>query len=300
MSIMRLIIWILSSSLVVSVAWAEAGKEQVLLSSGGITVTEQDVQQALLLLTQEQRNQALAGSEQIRELLRRIYQDKNMVATAEKQGLDQAPLVQARLVAERRRVLAQALRDYTKEQIGQPDFTALAREHYLIRRDDMQLPDQFKAAHIMKKVHCGCEDDEKKRLMEQLLMRIRAGEDFATLAKAESEDTWSAPQGGDLGRWLQRKELGDSFTDALLKLENGQISEVVKTPSGFHIIKRLDFLPAHLPSFEEAQPKIEKHLREHYIQDQLMQRAAEYFPPQDAKFDDKALEVLLRKNMNEK
>ena len=268
--------------------------EQILLRAGDITVTGQDLQQQLLLLTAAERAQVLAGPDKLRGYLRLIYQDKRMTAAAEQLGLDRTPRIQARLITERRRVLAAALRDHTKTQLPPPDFAALAREQYAVRRDEFQLPEQFKAAHILKRVQCDCEREEKRQSAEQLLARLRAGEDFATLAKTESDDTSTAAQGGDLGRWMKREQLVTPFADALVKLDIGALSDIVQTEFGFHLIKKLDYQPVRQQSFEEVQGRLEQNLRQSYVKDQLEQRAYSYLPPADATFDEPALETLLR------
>ena len=268
--------------------------EQILLRAGDITVTGQDLQQQLLLLTAAERAQVLAGPDKLKGYLRLIYQDKHMAAAAERLGLDQTPQIQARLITERRRVLAAALRDHTKTQLPPPDFAALAREQYAVRRDEFQLPEQFKAAHILKRVQCDCEREEKRQSAEQLLARLRAGEDFATLAKTESDDTSTAAQGGDLGRWMKREQLVTPFADALVKLDIGALSDIVQTEFGFHLIKKLDYQPVRQQSFEEVQGRLEQNLRQSYVKDQLEQRAYSYLPPADATFDEPALETLLR------
>lgn len=292
---LRFTIWILSSLLTVSVAWAETANERTLMSVQGINVTEQDLQQELLLVPPDQRDKILAESHVTKELIRRLYQNKNMSAAAEQLKLDQTAWFQARMVAERRIALAEALRQHTEQQIGTPDFTALAREHYALKRDEFQLPDQFKALHILKRVQCDCDRDRQRQATEQLLTRLRAGEDFATLAKTESEDTRSAARGGDLDRWLKSEDLVPPFVDALKKLQIGELSDVVETEYGFHIIKKLDYQPAHQQSFEEVQASIERTLKLNYVNDLLKKKAADYLPPLDAKFDDAALEGLLKK-----
>ena len=292
MKTIRLISGILFSLLATSTIWADGADQQILLSAGDIIVTTHDLQQRLLLLPETERTRVLAEPNSIKDFLRRIYQDKHMVVAAERLKLNDDPLVQAQLVFEQQRILAEALREYTRKQIQPPDFAALARENYTARRDEYQLPEQFKAAHILKKVQCDCEREEKRRAIEQLRIRLQAGEDFATLAKTESDDTSSAAKGGDLGHWLKREDLVAPFADALAKLETGQLSDVVETQFGFHLIKKLDSQPARLQSFDEVQESLERRLRQSYVQDQLVQRSADYLPPADAKFNESALESL--------
>lgn len=290
---MRLATGILFSMLAASAVGAEPADQSVLLSAGSIAVTRQDLQQELLLLTEVERAKVLEPNE-IKGFLRQIYQSKNMASAAERLGLNSDPVVRARQVIEQRRVLSEALRDHTRVQIGTPDFAALAREHYVVHRDEFQLPEQFKTAHILKKVQCDCERESQRQKIESLLTQLRAGGDFATLAKAESDDPGSAAQGGNLGQWMKREDLVAPFADAMAKLDIAQLSDIVETQFGFHIIKLLDRQPARLKSFEEVQNNLEQRLRQSYVQDQLKQRALDYLPPTDAKFDESALQTLTK------
>jgi len=286
-----LLISILSTALTVSVVLSDDKKDpQILLSSGNFVVTEQDLEQELLLLSELERNQKLANPNALKELLRQIYLGKRLAAEAERLGLDQQPEVQAKLAVERRWTLSKALRAHIEQQIKWPDFTALARENYAAHRDNFQSPEQFRPAHILKKVRCNCERDEQRRRIEQLLSKLQAGEDFATLAKSESEDT-SNTQGGDLG-WLKSEQLTVPFASAMAKLSIGQLSDVVETEYGFHIIKLLDHQPARQQSFEEVQKDIEQNLQMDYLKTELSKKGSSYLPGADAKYNESALEVL--------
>src|SRR5262249_61085433 len=92
---------------------------------------------------------------------------------------------------------------------------------------------------ILVKVDGGASDEVKaaaRKKAEELLKRVRAGEDFATLAKKNSDDPGSADKGGDLGVFPHGKMV-PAFDTAVFALEPGAVSEVVETPFGFHIIK---------------------------------------------------------------
>jgi hypothetical protein len=90
--------------------------------------------------------------------------------------------------------------------------------------------------------------DSVRSRIDELLARVRAGEDFAELARSFSQDRGSGPQGGDLGEF----GLGDMvrpFEEAAFALEPGEVSEPVETPYGFHLIKVEEKI---VPTFEDS------------------------------------------------
>lgn len=101
------------------------------------------------------------------------------------------------------------------------------------------LEKQVRARHILIKVDGGASDEDKaqkRAAIEKLRARARAGEDFAKLASAHSEDTGSAKNGGDLG-YNPKGRMVPEFDDAQFALEPGEVSDVVQSTYGFHIIK---------------------------------------------------------------
>jgi parvulin-like peptidyl-prolyl isomerase len=100
---------------------------------------------------------------------------------------------------------------------------------------------EIRARHILVKVDRTDPVKQAQALekIKELRERILAGEDFATVAKEQSEDVMTAPMGGDLG-FMDPDELEKTFKEALLNLEKGEISDVVETSYGYHIIQVLD------------------------------------------------------------
>jgi peptidyl-prolyl cis-trans isomerase D len=115
---------------------------------------------------------------------------------------------------------------------------------YQQRRDEFRVPEQVCASHILVKVKEGDAgeghaDAEARRLAEGILARLKAGADFAELARKESEDKGSAAGGGDLG-CFERGRMLVEFDNAAFGLEKGQTSELVRTSAGYHIIRQSD------------------------------------------------------------
>ena len=115
--------------------------------------------------------------------------------------------------------------------------------------DSAQPGVRFRAAHILIRLPTEPEtQDSARRLAESLRARAAAGADFAALARRHSADPGSAREGGDLG-WFERGRMVPEFESAVEALEPGQVSPVVTTRFGLHIIKLLE---RERPSFEEV------------------------------------------------
>lgn len=135
--------------------------------------------------------------------------------------------------------------------------------------------DQIKASHILMKLDPKGTEEEKKSKHEKalkLLDRLKAGEDFATIAKAESEDLGTKEKGGDLD-YFSRKMMVEPFSNAAFALNVGQISQVVESPFGFHIIKVFDKKEGQKTTLEQAQNEIALKLLEKEEQEK---KAKEY------------------------
>jgi peptidyl-prolyl cis-trans isomerase D len=119
-------------------------------------------------------------------------------------------------------------------QVGDQEIT----DYYNLHRDDrFTEPEQVRARHILVNVAAG--DDAKaaaRKKAEGLLAKVKAGADFADLATKNSDDSGSASKGGDLGLF-GRGKMVQPFEAAAFALGVGQVSDIVESPFGFHIIK---------------------------------------------------------------
>lgn len=126
------------------------------------------------------------------------------------------------------------------------------KEAYKAKYEDQPMPMEVKASHILV-------DDETKA--RELIARLNAGGNFATLAQENSKDP-SAQRGGDLGYFTQA-DMVKEFGDAAFGMNVGSISQQpVKTQFGWHVIKVEDKRQRAKPSFEEAKPLLEQEARQ--------------------------------------
>jgi len=134
-------------------------------------------------------------------------------------------------------------------------------QYYASNIDQFRHPDEVRPSHILFRTPPDRDRKEVKRRAEETLQRIKNGEDFARVASELSEDPDSIQNNGDLG-FIRRDEMPKKFTDAAFKLKVGEVSGVVETDFGFHIIKLLDRRAAGVTPLADVRPQIEMLLTE--------------------------------------
>ena len=134
---------------------------------------------------------------------------------------------------------------------------------------DYQVPTRVHAEHIlfMTVGKTDAEVDEIKKKAEDVLKQVKKGAKFDELARKNSEDKGSQDKGGDLG-WLVQGQTVPEFEKAAFSLQPGQVSDLVKTQYGFHIIKVLEKETAHTKPLEEVKLPILTQLRLSKVQEE--------------------------------
>ena len=124
-----------------------------------------------------------------------------------------------------------------------------------------QVPNRVHAEHILLMTvgKTDAEVEEIKKKAEDILSQVKKGAKFEDLAKKYTEDPGTKDKGGDLG-WLVQGQTVPEFEKIAFSLQKGQISDLVKTQYGFHIIKVLDKETAHTKPFEEAKNQLRAEL----------------------------------------
>ena len=162
-------------------------------------------------------------------------------------------------------------------QVTQADLEGYYRDH----RDAYRVPEQVKVSHVLIKTPLPGPDgkvDEKaaaeaQRRAEDLLKQVKSGAKFEDLAKKYSEDPGSAKEGGSLG-WIGRGQTVPEFEKTAFSLPKGQMSDLVKSSYGFHIIRVDDKQDAHVKSLDEVKAEIEPALK-HQKAQQMAQKQAD-------------------------
>ncbi len=147
----------------------------------------------------------------------------------------------------------QAIRSRT--QVSAEDV----QRQYQENQSRYSTPEQVRASHILFKTE-GKDEAEVRKQAETVLKRAKVGEDFAKLANEFTEEEVGKTRGGDLD-FFGRGAMAKEFEEASFALKPGQISDIVQTQFGLHIIKLTDRKPATTRTLDEVKPQIEDQIK---------------------------------------
>ena len=232
--------------------------DPVLVQGGGVTITANDVLADAQRMPLEARNVALARPSSVTQTGNNLYVRRVFAKDAEREGLASDPAVLSALQLARDKVLSDAwlLKLDAANTPSESVLDALALSTYNANPKRFEAPAQVRARHIL--VRRGPPD--ARATADKLLLDLKAGADFATLAKEHSGDTGSAVKGGDLG-FFGTGRMVPAFDKAVFALSKpGELSEVVETDFGFHIIRLEESRPAGVRPFAEVRESLRREL----------------------------------------
>jgi|YelNatPaOPRAMG01_1025707.scaffolds.fasta_scaffold03679_1 peptidyl-prolyl cis-trans isomerase C len=241
-----------------------AAEDPVVLVVGEEQMTRTQFENFIDGLPEQLRNQARGPAK--RQLAEQIVELKILAQEARKRKIDQSPAVKEQIALQIDKTLAQAL--YQELLATAPASEEALRALYEKNKSQYE---QVKARHILvrfqgsrvplKPDQKDLTDAEALAKAQELRKKILAGEDFASVAKAESDDTGSGVNGGDLGQFA-RGQMIPQFEEAAFRLPVGQVSEPVKTPFGYHLIR----VDAHdNRTYDQMRPELEQQWRSEYV-----------------------------------
>jgi peptidyl-prolyl cis-trans isomerase C len=244
--------------------------ETVLIKQGETTVSEADYKAAVADLPEQHRASIEASGERIHQLLDRIFVYRVLAQEARELDLNQDPLLRKQVKMAVEEVLGKARLENLREQAlaAKPDFEALARERYQTSQDEYQLPERVKVSHILIKSEGKGEEAEKKarQLAEKVHKLALAKEKpFAELALQYSEDSSVDKNKGNLG-FISQGMTVKPFEEAAFALQKpGEISPVIKSQFGFHVIRLEERQPARVRPFKQVKKELIAEIKESYL-----------------------------------
>ncbi len=152
-------------------------------------------------------------------------------------------------------------------------------KYYKRNLDKYEIEEQISAAHILIKVDKDADEAtkaEKKKLAEKILEKAKTGDDFAKLARKHSDDTGSATKGGALG-YFNRGTMVPAFEQAAFNLKPGEISEIVESPFGLHIIKVDGYIEPDIKKLEDVMSDVKTAVKQQLSDQYAFEKAMDAY-----------------------
>lgn len=243
--------------LITSLASAEPKYPQdtVVAERGGAVVTMLDVDAAMLAVPPRMRANVMNNPKRIEELIDRLLINRQIAMEGHAAGIDSDAVFKQAVKQQEERLLTEVHLTDMRENLDIGDVADLARERYQVNPDAYALPGATSARHILIATKTRT-DEEAKTLAEAVHAKVLAGEDFIALVKEYSDDPSKASNEG-LIPGADSDSMDPAFAEAVKQLKNsGDISPVVKSRFGYHIIKLEERIPPKPRSFEQVKDKI--------------------------------------------
>lgn len=229
---------------------AKIGDKKIMMSDFKRFISYYDAEKQKIL---EQQPQFKA------RILRRIVQGMVLSKIAKDQGFDKRPDIKEEIELMLNDLIASEY--LKKEVVGKINVTEEDMKlYYKTHEEEFKTPEMVRARHILIKVNRSASEEEKKRAREKaedILKRIKTGEEFAKLASEFSDDPGSKNKGGDLGFFPKGRMVPD-FEKVAFSLKPGEVSDIVETPFGFHIIKVEERKDSVLEPYEKIKDKVKE------------------------------------------
>ena len=252
---------------------AFADNDAVVANIGDQKITVSDFDKMLGLLDTD-KQKLIEKNPQLKEpVLTQFIQSMVVSKLAKEKGFDKIAEVRDQINFFKDNLLASLyIRQEVLGKISIPEEDL--KKYYESHKDEFKTPEMVSVRHILVKVDQSAPEKDKKaakKKAESILKKIKSGEDFAKLAAEVSDDPGSKQKGGELG-FFPRGRMVKPFEDAAFALKPGQVSGLVTTQYGYHIIKLDERKAAGIQPFDDVKESI----RQKLIQDQTKSKVAAF------------------------
>lgn len=220
---------------------------------GSKSITDSDLKGLVGNVSEGQKQQINGDPEIKNRMIDNLVVEELFVQEAEKTGVNKDKEYQTALERARRQILAQR---YLQKSV-QPKITDGNVKSFFDKNKARYSQDEVHAQHVLLK-----EESEAKEVYE----KAKKGDDFETLAKKYSKDPSAATNGGDLG-FFTRSRMVPQFADKAFSMAKGEISEPVKSPFGWHVIKVIEKRDGKPVKFDEIKDQVRQDFQNESIND---------------------------------
>jgi peptidyl-prolyl cis-trans isomerase C len=245
----------------------------------------------------DSRQATLRDGNRLRDVLSTLLLRAQLEADAREAGFDKEQIVIDRMQLAAQSELAEAWVQHYVETQPQGDFEQLAREYYELNKQYMMSKEKINVSHILVSTEDRT-DEEAKTLADSIVKEVEQNPaSFDELVMTYSEDPSSASNKGKFFN-VEKGDMVKEFEESAFALQDGEISEPVKTTYGYHIIRLDAYIPPAQMEFEEVKPQIMARERQNH-EDRIKQDYLGLLSSLDVKMSEEALTEMVRRQFGE-
>jgi peptidyl-prolyl cis-trans isomerase C len=226
-------------------AGSAAGAKDVVATVGNEKITLNEVDEKIAKMPPYYQSML---KDRKKELVEDLVLEKLFYNEAKVKGLENDKEVKELLAEARKKIIiSKFIKDEIENKAAITDKEV--QDYYDSHKEEFSIPERWRASHILVKT-----EQEAKGILDEL----SKGKSFEELAKEKSQDV-SAKKGGDLG-YFAKGQMVPEFEEAVIKLEVGQTSGIVKTQFGYHVIRLTDKKPPEAQQLKDVEARIKNEL----------------------------------------
>lgn len=274
-----------------------AQDEITILQDGDVTVSKHELLMMFEDMNHSQKIRMSSDHEKLVNLLTEYLIIKKKVKEAKKKELDKQELIKWKLEKINNRILSSELINNFRNEIQIPiNLNLLAQEYYDASPEEFTTKEQIKVSHILLSTSSAKSPSEKLEIrskLDKLAKQIKAKEiNFEDAAKQYSEDKGSAKSGGVIN-YFPKGKMVKPFEKAAFNLKNnGDISEIIETQFGYHLIQLIDRKPSRLKPFEEVKDELIKTQANKYLKSKTRAYNDTFLPSKEFKINNELIEEI--------
>lgn len=272
--------------------------DSVFARQGDLVLTNDEVDAAFAQIPELYRGNFIRDGKKVDQLIQNLFRNKLVAADAAKNGYDKDPIAISRVKIAGEKEMALAWMGQVLANAPQPDFEALAYERYLANPEEYQTQEMVDVSHIL--IQSGTRnEDEAREMAEELRAKLMENPElFDEYVMEFSEDPAKSSNKGRYPR-SKRGDMVKPFENMAFSLqEPGEISELVETSYGFHILRLNKRIPPETVPFDSVKQQIASAAKKEYLED-YQTRYIFKLVTEPLQIDEGAVEAMVKRHFGE-
>ena len=276
---------------------AFANDDAVIASGSGLSITEDEFKYLVVNAPKELQPKLLSEDSARYEVLVSTLATKTILRKLEALDVSEDPAAYYRFRFDLLTLAKELDEKLFQRDLEIPDLEEVALERYRVAKDEIALsPERRVLSHILLLCSEDCDEAAKESELEAIRQRIADGESFADLAIEYSQDPGSRPRGGLLKQPIALRDanVDETFRETAFELsEVGDMSFVVRSRFGYHIMRLEEIIPERIYTFEEVKKPLMDEVEKRYREDAYYSYWLSLAPGDDLVIDHEAIDRLV-------